>query len=701
MSPSELFPLIQAFEKVQIPAEEVIIKQGDDGDYFYVLEEGICIYSVNGIVVGEPAKPGDSFGELALMYTCPRAATVMTTTAATLFRVDQRSFRYILQAQSKQSAKAKIDFLNKVSFLQDLSPQDIQKLSTVMLSCPFKQGDVIVTKGGERVAFYIVEEGTLIATDVGDGDSKYEDLPIKAGEHFGERAIVTGKPPVCNIVAQTDGRLFTIDKDTFSQVLGNLDDLVLRSLDKRKLGGIKLLNDTKLDSTTLSSLANLLQDLEYSAGDHIFEEGSEVKAAVYLVRSGSVKIESTSGTKKKQTLSMGAYFGDETLLSDVARGTNGPKDSTVVKAGYTVKVVENCRVGVLTLESCRKVFDTLAIGKGRGAHLESITNTELSLADLTKHTILGAGTFGQVWLVSRPGADGNDRAYALKVQSKYELSQSGQARSVVHEKEIMAGLNHPLVNRLLGAFKDVDYIYMLMNLVQGGELYGVMHTSTSDKLSENVSKFYIAGIAEGLGYMHSRGFVYRDLKPENVLISNEGYPVIIDFGFAKYVSDMTYTLCGTPLYLPPEVILNRGHNWGCDHWSLGVLLYEMILGYTPFYVDGMDQIELFRAIVKGKFSLPKWISAEANSLMSGLLTRDPRKRLGSLSGGENDIAKHPFFTDTDFGKIRRMEYPAHYVPSIKNPLDASNFESWTHVNDKLKTKYPKLTREEAKIFDNF
>jgi serine/threonine protein kinase len=115
----------------------------------------------------------------------------------------------------------------------------------------------------------------------------------------------------------------------------------------------------------------------------------------------------------------------------------------------------------------------------------------------------------------------------------------------------------------------------------------------------------------------------------------------------------------------------------------------------------MDQIELFRAIVKGKFSLPKWISAEANSLMSGLLTRDPRKRLGSLSGGENDIAKHPFFTDTDFGKIRRMEYPAHYVPSIKNPLDASNFESWTHVNDKLKTKYPKLTREEAKIFDNF
>lgn len=200
---------------------------------------------------------------------------------------------------------------------------------------------------------------------------------------------------------------------------------------------------------------------------------------------------------------------------------------------------------------------------------------EFAICFITR--ILGAGTFGQVWLVSRKSSLGEPKAYALKVQSKYELVEAGQARAVVYEKNIMAQLHRyvflsavdytaltgpqeltnnpfvrvlvvthsPFIIQLVTTYKDDQFVYMLMSLVQGGELYGLMHTSRRDGLPENRAQFYAAGVAEGLSYMHRRGYVYRDLKPENVLIDNEGYPVIVDFGFAKLVVDKTYTLCGT------------------------------------------------------------------------------------------------------------------------------------------------------------
>jgi protein kinase A len=139
--------------------------------------------------------------------------------------------------------------------------------------------------------------------------------------------------------------------------------------------------------------------------------------------------------------------------------------------------------------------------------------------------------------------------YALKVQSKYELVEAGQARAVVDEKNIMAALHSPFLIELVTTYKDEAFVYMLMSLIQGGELYGIMHTARRDGIPEKEARFYIAGIVEGLSYMHRRGYVYRDLKPENVLIDAKGYPVIVDFGFAKLVLDKTYTLCGTPLYL--------------------------------------------------------------------------------------------------------------------------------------------------------
>jgi hypothetical protein len=464
---------------------------------------------------------------------------------------------------------------------------------------------------------------------------------------------------------------------------------------------VKVIQDTKLDPRTLESLADLLVDHHFKAGSNILQQGQSTPAALYFVRKGEINVTTKDGSIN-DTIKVGGFFGEEQLLADAETGIHGPRKMCSIRAEYTVTVTEDCVCGILRLSDCRMVMDTLSIGKPRKSLLsDSIAQGGLKLTELKRHRILGAGTFGQVWMVSRERADGSRTAYALKIQSKFELCENGQARAVITERDNMATLQHPLLCNLVCTFQDDDLVYMVMGLVQGGELHSIMYPGTRAGVSENKAKFYAAGIHEGLAYMHRRGFVYRDLKPENVMIDSEGYTVIVDYGFVKFIDDKTYTLCGTPLYIAPEVILNRGHSFGVDHWSLGVLLYEMFEGHTPFYTDGMDQMDLFRAIARGRYSMPKQISSAAKSILEGLLTRDPKFRLGSLAAGEYGIYHHPWFKGLDFEKLRNKEIKAPYVPDIKDPLDSSNFDDWSHLDDKQTTKYPKLDKSHQAMFKKF
>jgi serine/threonine protein kinase len=186
------------------------------------------------------------------------------------------------------------------------------------------------------------------------------------------------------------------------------------------------------------------------------------------------------------------------------------------------------------------------------------------------------------------------------------------------------------------------------------------------------------------------------------MIAYGGYPMIVDFGFAKIVETKTYTLCGTPLYLPPEVILNRGHDIAADHWSLGILIFEMVAGRTPFFIPGIDRITLYRFIVKGSFLFPEnTFSREAMDLIEKFLTSEPQKRLGSLAGGLDDIFQDPWFSSIDFAALRRKEIEAPWIPPIRDPLDKSSFPSRDHIRPKKKEDYPKLRSGSHEIFKDF
>jgi serine/threonine protein kinase len=193
-----------------------------------------------------------------------------------------------------------------------------------------------------------------------------------------------------------------------------------------------------------------------------------------------------------------------------------------------------------------------------------------------------------------------------------------------------------------------------LEFCQGGELLSWM--KRNERFSEDVCRFFCCEILIALEYIHSNNCIYRDLKPENVLIDKFGHVKIADFGFVKKIQQKTYSTVGTLVYLAPEILIESGHDFGVDFWSFGVLMYEMLVGYSPF--DGETKIEVFKKINEGKVTFPKGISKVAKSLIKKLLNKEKSERIGCLKGGINDIKEHPFFAGVDWMKVVEKKYPS-------------------------------------------
>lgn len=297
---------------------------------------------------------------------------------------------------------------------------------------------------------------------------------------------------------------------------------------------------------------------------------------------------------------------------------------------------------------------------------------------MTRHSKLGSGTFGQVFL-----ATSGHRRYALKVQSKFQLLGKEQSEIVVRECNIMEHLKHPFILRLYSKFQGKRCVYMLTSLFQGGELTEIIKGGLAE---EDDAKFYAACILEGITYMHQKHIIHRDIKPQNILISEIGYPVIIDFGFAKYVPGKTYTCVGTPLYIAPEIFCAKGYDKGADHWAWACLVYEMVTGRPPFYQSGMKQKDLFKSICRGNFQVYGFMSVEVKLLIVSILVHDASQRLGARPNGWFDIMNSPWFSDTDFKELRRQRIRAPWIPKVKNvsgrlPKESSSDNEKVFAND--------------------
>ena len=304
----------------------------------------------------------------------------------------------------------------------------------------------------------------------------------------------------------------------------------------------------------------------------------------------------------------------------------------------------------------------------------------ISLGDFDMLDTLGTGTFGKVILSRlRPSpARPHQTAphyFAMKVLEKVTVVRLRQVEHLNSERSTLAQVAHPFIVNLFCTFQDEQNLYLLLEYVQGGELFS--HLRRAGRFSPDVARFYAANLILALEYLHNQDIIYRDLKPENLLIDSLGYIKITDFGFAKHVTDRTYTLCGTPEYLAPEIITANGHGKGADFWAYGVLLFELLAGYPPFFAD--NPLEIYEKILQGKFAFPAHIDYVAKDLIKRLLTGDLTKRLGNLKGGAMDIKTHRWFEGVDWEAVETKQIRAPIIPVTNNPADTSNFERYPVV----------------------
>jgi RAC serine/threonine-protein kinase len=286
--------------------------------------------------------------------------------------------------------------------------------------------------------------------------------------------------------------------------------------------------------------------------------------------------------------------------------------------------------------------------------------------------VIGKGSFGKVFLVRE---NVTSEMFALKVLRKDNIIKRNQVEHTKTERNVLGYVKHPFIVGLNMAFQTRDKLYFVLDYCAGGELF--FHLGKLGKFPEPRAKFYASEITLAIDHVHKLDIIYRDLKPENVLLDARGHVRLTDFGLSKegisQSSSGANSFCGTPEYLAPEILNRQGHGRAVDWWSLGALLYEMLTGLPPFYCR--DREKLFDKIRRAELTYPRYLSQRACHILRGLLTRDPQMRLGSGENDAEDIKSHVFFNDVDWARLDQGLIDPPWDPKIEGSLDTSQFDT--------------------------
>lgn len=315
---------------------------------------------------------------------------------------------------------------------------------------------------------------------------------------------------------------------------------------------------------------------------------------------------------------------------------------------------------------------TNQVTKRRPTHAQQMKAMKPTVGSFTYLKVLGQGSFGKVLLAEHKQTK---EIYAIKIIKKAAVIEDDDVEATMTERRVLAlSSGCPFLTGLHATFHGSDKLFYVMELISGGDL--MFHIQNDKVFSVGRAKFYSAEICLGLWYLHDNGVIYRDLKLDNVMLDEDGHVKIADFGMCKEnirKGHSTSTFCGTPGYLAPEIIREVPYGHSVDWWALGVLMYEMMVGDTPFEAD--DDDELFQQILTHKPDYPRNLPQTAKEAIQRFLTRDPRKRLACDAQGRRGVEQHPFFADIDWAKLAKRQLQPPFKPKTgKSKRDAVNFD---------------------------
>jgi len=651
-----------------LAAGEYLMRQGEEGNKMYIIQSGSLEVDIDNKLV-RVIGAGDAVGELALLFNAPRSASVKAQAPCVLWSLKRETFREVQALASSAQLVQRVAWLLQAPSLQGLDKVDLCKLASSLRTIPMRNGEIIINEGQRTDRLVLVESGVVevVSSQLSTRAEKERAVQVTPPKED-EGRVAIGTPPRGRNSNAGSGSQSTRARSQpppgFSEAQGS-------------------------NNATRRNSADHIRSRAGSTGDVnelTFGSGCFLGKPMLLAAAGMVDPDTKWEVAADQS---GRFHGVVPPVTFRARGE--------VRCSYcTIPEFEGL-VGNVSkvLDEQKGIKDE----RRRSVTVSHVTanypRKKPKMQDFKTVAHLGTGSFGRVTLVqARTQLEGEPKSYALKAVSKVAVIEGGQLEHLQDERQLLMSLEHPFILSLYTTFQDRDFVYFLTESVLGGELWSVIYegVSMSDPsmagygLPVDQARFYAATVIEALGFMHFKGVAYRDLKPENLMIDDLGYLRVIDLGFAKKVPFVTedegriqvfpktYTMCGTPEYLAPEFIFNKGHDHSVDYWAFGVLTFELVAGHTPFVPpEGYSNMtELFTAIACSKrqgIPFPddfdrKARGKDCRDLVIKLLQSEPSHRLGNLAGRTDDIKDHPFFKGyIDYAALYERQITAPWVPA--------------------------------------
>mmetsp|Transcript_65842 Transcript_65842/g.157288 ORF Transcript_65842/g.157288 Transcript_65842/m.157288 type:complete len:754 (-) Transcript_65842:165-2426(-) len=700
----ELPALAKAAEEASFAKGSVIIKQKDEGHDFFVIKRGTAGVDINDQRVAT-LKAGDYFGENALLRDEPRTATITATTDVKALRITRDAFVKLnlhtklefgkrgavgggaaataeIKAPSpktpaeKQLIATALKNNANLNTIATLDDDKVNAIVDVMWKEEVPNGKAVIQQGDLQADyFYVVQSGSFKVSKDSSASSAEKAAAalgvIEAGGSFGELALLYFAPRAATITATADAVVWVTARQQFK-------DLLMKANEREMQENLKHVSKcdcfAALKENEKKELASAMYEMTFSKDETVFEQG-ERGTQFYLLIEGEVSViqDGKEITKIKATADKAHYFGEKALLEDEPRAATIKTISSTAKTLCVDKESFEILLGSLKELMARGKDGTKSVKKTSVAPTAADTQRFgiIKFKDLKKLGLLGCGGFGAVEMVEDLNTS---ETYALKALSKGYVVKSGMQTSVISEKNVQLMCDSPFIVKLFETFNSEQSLYFLLELALGGELYATYNKKNLWG-NEKCAKFYVAGTVLAFEHLHGKKVIFRDLKPENLLLNDKGHVKLTDMGLAKVCVGKTYTTCGTPDYFAPELIASKGHNLAVDWWTLGILTFELCSGHPPF--ESPTPMQIYSKVQKGinKVTFPKKLKGNIETLVKGLCHAVPSERLPMKKGGTQTIKSQAWFSDFSWDEMANFMMTPPYRPTVKGKKDIANFSA--------------------------
>jgi cGMP-dependent protein kinase len=478
-------------------------------------------------------------------------------------------------------------------------------------------GQNIVEFGEQASSYYIIKEGTTEC--LSEKGVVFRELG--PGESFGEQALYYNSTRGATVKAKTAVSVMVVAKDSLKEILGkNMQDVIYGNSDRWAIERSKLFSRlSKINQEKL--LQSAIERRNVEEGEILVQRGKLV-GKVIIVNEGELEYCVNIGEKYAK----GSIFGEQFVYPNSNLEKLAEGDVIMRTKGVVAEMKADAMERILngTLEEAISKYEKARVKKETKLVSKPPVNemiTKINLSNLVFLKKIGEGQFGSVFAVKDKVSG---KLYALKAISISQVNDDGLEKHIICEKEVLTLIKgcHHLVD-LQGYFRDKFYIYFLLEFIRGMELFDVIRVM--DLLDNDQAKYYVASMILALEQLHNKSIVYRDLKPENVMIDEKGQLLLIDMGTAKVLNNSkkglarTYTILGTPHYMAPEILKGKGYDFAVDIWSLGICMYEFMCGLVPFGEECDDPYEVYQLISSQSLSYPNYFKDKKNKLARNLI----------------------------------------------------------------------------------